>query len=111
MVYFNLPCYSGELLVKGENMPTFNFKGCRHLQYDGFSVPRQAISAGKETAICFARHDLDGNLQLVQFCPRGRLNDPMSGITIKCCADFDEIKHSVSVGEKELESSPATFNQ
>jgi hypothetical protein len=66
---------------------TIVFKGCVHLRYTGFSVPRQAISCKQGTALCFARLDSEGQLQLVQFCKRGRLNDPLAGIERKCCSD------------------------
>ncbi len=92
-------------------MPTFKFKGCHELQYEGFSVPRQAISLGGGTAICFARHDYDRNLQLVQFCKRGRMNSPESGITLECCPDYKEVDHTVEVSDAELESGPQNFKR
>ena len=90
-------------------MNEIKFKGCDQLQYEGYNVPRQAISIKNGTAVCFARFDPDGNLQLVQFCKRGRLNYPLSGIEIKCCPDYKEIEHCVHVSDAELESSPRTF--
>ena len=85
------------------------FKGCKYLQYEGYSIPRQAISLNGETALCYARLDPDGVLQLCQFCIRGRMNDPESGITKKCCSSYEEVIHAIEVDEKELESNPRDF--
>jgi hypothetical protein len=85
------------------------FKGCDKLKYEGFNVPRQAISTKNGTAVCFARLDSDGQLQLVQFCIRGRMNNPLSGIEIKCCPFYQEIEHCIDVPDSELDSNPKTF--
>jgi hypothetical protein len=89
---------------------TFIFKGCKFLQYDKpMCVPRQGISLGGNKSLCYARFDIDGKLNLVQFCKRGRMNHVESGITYKCCGDFEEITHTVDVPIWELDSSPRNF--
>jgi len=92
-------------------MPIFEFKGCHELKYDGFNVPRQAIVFGGKTVICFARFDPDRVLQLVQFCKRGRMNGPESGITTKCCSDYEEVEHCIEVPAEELNSGPHNFGE
>jgi hypothetical protein len=92
-----------------EETETFEFQGCKFLCYhEAMTVPRQGISLGQK-ALCYARFDPDGILQLVQYCKRGRMNFPEAGITKKCCSDYEEIKHIVVVPISELNSSPRDF--
>jgi hypothetical protein len=88
---------------------TYVFKGCKYLLYNqNMCVPRQGINLGTPT-LCYARIDVDGVLQLVQYCKRGRINFPEAGITVKCCSDYKEITHTVVVPIAELNSSPRDF--
>jgi len=91
----------------------FNFEGCKFLKYnDKMSVPRQGIHFGAGVkALCYARFDFYKKLELVQYCKRGRMNNPECGITIRCCSDFEATEHSVEVPIWELNSSPRNFEQ
>jgi hypothetical protein len=91
---------------------TFEFEGCKHLKYDDdMTVPRQGISLFQQKALCYARFDMDGQLQLVQYCIRGRMNFPEAGIPTRCCSDFEIATHKVIVPIWELDSSPRDFLQ
>jgi hypothetical protein len=89
---------------------TYKFIGCKFLRYkDEMTVPRQGISMRGQAALCYARFDVDGNLQLVQYCKRGRMNHPEAGLSQKCCSDYEETTHEIEVPVWELNSSPRDY--
>lgn len=89
---------------------TFNFTGCKHLDFDRAryapTCDRNAISTnGQQHVFWFRKRETTS--AMVQFCKkRGRLNHQSSCIG-KCnarCSDYADHNHSIVVPLAELES-------